>query len=66
MSISQVSQYCGAFVKKCQVIGLSGSSGNSSGPHLHFEAHVPGGYLNPLKVLPNLQKIHFVFDQEEE
>ena len=50
--LSQVSEYCGAVVTAGKVIGLSGSTGNSSGPHLHFEVRVPGGYLNPLKVLP--------------
>ena len=50
--LSQVSQYCGAKVKAGQVVGLSGNTGNSFGPHLHFEVRVPGGYLNPTKVLP--------------
>lgn len=50
--LSQVSIYCGAKVEKGKLIGLSGNTGNSSGPHLHFEVRVPGGYVNPLKVLP--------------
>jgi peptidoglycan glycosyltransferase len=50
--LSQVSVYCGAKVQKGKLIGLSGNTGNSTGPHLHFEVRVPGGYLNPLKVLP--------------
>ena len=50
--LSQVSIYCGARVEKGKLIGLSGDTGNSSGPHLHFEVRVPGGYLDPLKVLP--------------
>ncbi|HEX7433359.1 MAG TPA: penicillin-binding transpeptidase domain-containing protein [Anaerolineaceae bacterium] len=50
--LSQVSEYCGAIVKVGHVIGLSGNTGNSTGQHLHFEVRVPGGYLNPLKVLP--------------
>jgi murein DD-endopeptidase MepM/ murein hydrolase activator NlpD len=50
--LSQVSTYCGAKVVKGKIIGLSGSTGNSSGPHLHFEVRVPGGYINPLAVLP--------------
>jgi peptidoglycan glycosyltransferase len=50
--LSQVSTYCGAKVAAGALIGLSGSTGNSSGPHLHFEVRVPGGYINPLRVLP--------------
>ena len=50
--LSQISVPCAARVEKGQFIGFSGSTGRSSGPHLHFEVRVPGGYLNPLKVLP--------------
>jgi len=50
--LSQVSTYCGAKVEKGKLIGLSGDTGNSTGPHLHFEVRVPGGYINPIKVLP--------------
>jgi hypothetical protein len=50
--LSQVSTYCGAKVEKGKLVGLSGNTGNSTGPHLHFEVRVPDGYINPLRVLP--------------
>lgn len=43
----------GETVAQGQVISQMGSTGRSTGPHLHFEIHPPGrGAVNPLQMLP--------------
>ena len=37
----------GMKVKRGECIGLSGNSGRSSGPHLHYEVMYKGNYVNP-------------------
>ncbi|MER7533779.1 MULTISPECIES: M23 family metallopeptidase [unclassified Streptomyces] len=52
--LSSIGVYVGQTVEPGQQIGVSGSSGNSTGPHLHFEARTSPEYgsdINPITYL---------------
>lgn len=49
--MSQVAVSVGQHVKQGQVIGYVGTTGNSTGCHLHFETIVNGTAVNPLGLL---------------
>ncbi|PWB54948.1 MAG: hypothetical protein C3F13_05710 [Anaerolineales bacterium] len=50
--LNSVSARCGQSVGTGSYIGALGSTGNSTGAHLHFEVRYLGGFINPWYVLP--------------
>lgn len=49
--LSEISVRVGEVVKIGQVVGLVGSTGRSTGPHLHYETRIDGEAVDPQKFL---------------
>lgn len=48
---SQIAVKVGQSVRKGQVISYAGSTGKSTGPHVHYEVRVNGSAVDPIKFL---------------
>ena len=46
--LSRIAARVGQYLRTGQLLGRVGSSGNASGPHLHFEVQVRGATVDPL------------------
>jgi murein DD-endopeptidase MepM/ murein hydrolase activator NlpD len=58
--MSALNVYAGQRVKKGDVIGFMGSTGNSTGSHLHYEVRIAGEAINPAGFLSQKQAVETV------
>ncbi|HYV23800.1 MAG TPA: M23 family metallopeptidase, partial [Pyrinomonadaceae bacterium] len=53
--LSQINVTLGQTVTRGQIIGLVGSTGRSTGPHLHYEVRINNQVVDPKQYLPGAE-----------
>lgn len=66
LHLSEMYYKAGEFVKAGFIIGKSGNTGNSTGPHLHFSVKEFGRFINPLNFLYELIQAKQLIAQHHE
>ena len=55
--LSKMNYKVGDFIKKGEVLGLSGATGRITGPHLHFAFRINGIQVDPLQAIETLNSL---------
>jgi len=64
--LNKIVVHQGDFVKKGDLIGYTGNSGLSNGPHLHYEIRYTGMIVNPIYFVKwNLKNYNSIFKKEK-
>lgn len=56
--MSKICVYKGQTLSKGELIGRVGSTGVSTGPHLHFEVRINGNHTDPMVFLPSYNRMY--------